>query len=235
MSEFSLGQNIGPMPAGAWAAAIAGGLGIMYYSRKKSASAPAPVDPTASLVGTGGAGAVGAGGYFYPTSGAGDPATSGTGAPAISTNQQWMNSAFAWLVAQGMAPDVTDQALRDYISGRSLSSQENAIVTQALGKFGQTPESLPDAPALPVVSQPQANPVPAPAPPPPVVAPPPAPAPAPAPPQHVYYTVKPGDTLSGIAARYPQAWITWQSIFNNNRGIISNPNLIHPGQNLLIY
>lgn len=231
--SINLGPDIGPMPAGAWAAAIAGGLGLLWYSRTHSSSATpaATVDPTQSLVGTGGSGAVGAGGYFYPTSGSGDPAAGPASAGAISTNQQWMNQAFAWLVGQGMAPDVVDKALRDYTSGITLSSQENALVTQALGKFGQTPESLPDAPALPVVSQPQSNPVPqAPAPAPVVT-----PAPAPAAPAHVYYTVKPGDTLSGIAMKYPQSWITWQSIYNNNRGIISNPNLIHPGQNLLIY
>jgi LysM repeat protein len=220
------------MPAGAWAAAIAGGLGLLWYSRTHSSTSPDPasVDPTATLVGTGGAGAVGDGGYYYPTNGAGDPsATSGS---TISTNEQWMNQAFSWLVGQGMSPDVVDKALRDYISGIQLSSQENALVSQALGKFGQTPEGLPDAPPLPTVPHPQTNPVPAHPSPAPVK---PNPAPKPAPAAHVYYVVKPGDTLSGIAARYPQAWITWNSIFNNNRGQISNPNLIHPGQRLLIY
>lgn len=50
-----------------------------------------------------------------------------------------------------------------------------------------------------------------------------------------YYTVKPGDSLSAIAARYPQQSITWQSIYGANKGVIGgNPNLIHPGQKLLI-
>ena len=46
------------------------------------------------------------------------------------------------------------------------------------------------------------------------------------------YTVKSGDTLSEIAAKYG---ITWQTIYNNNRYVIgNNPNIIKPGQVLKI-
>ena len=46
------------------------------------------------------------------------------------------------------------------------------------------------------------------------------------------YTVKSGDTLSGIASKYGT---TWQKIYNDNRSVIgSNPNLIKPGQVLTI-
>ena len=45
----------------------------------------------------------------------------------------------------------------------------------------------------------------------------------------VVYTVKSGDTLSGIAARYGT---TWQKLAQVNR--IANPNLIHPGQKITI-
>ena len=42
------------------------------------------------------------------------------------------------------------------------------------------------------------------------------------------YTVKSGDTLSGIASRYG---ISWNRIYTENKGIIGgNPNLIQPGQ-----
>lgn len=44
------------------------------------------------------------------------------------------------------------------------------------------------------------------------------------------YIVKSGDTLSGIAARYGT---TYQKIAKDNN--ISNPNIIHPGQRLIIY
>ena len=65
----------------------------------------------------------------------------------------------------------------------------------------------------------------------------PAPSPAPAPkpeptpePSYVTYTVKKGDTLSGIAAQYGT---TYQKIAADNG--IANPNLIYPGQVLKIY
>lgn len=64
----------------------------------------------------------------------------------------------------------------------------------------------------------------------PTPAPAPTPAPTPAPKDYVKYTVKKGDTLSGIAARYGT---TYQKIAADNG--IKNPNLIYPGQVLKIY
>ena len=46
------------------------------------------------------------------------------------------------------------------------------------------------------------------------------------------YTVKSGDSLSKIAGHYPG--VSWQEIFEANRDTISDPNLIHPGQQLRI-
>ena len=48
-------------------------------------------------------------------------------------------------------------------------------------------------------------------------------------PTGVTYTVKSGDTLSQIAASH-QLSGGWQSLFQLNKGQISNPNLIFPGQ-----
>lgn len=45
------------------------------------------------------------------------------------------------------------------------------------------------------------------------------------------YTVESGDNLSKIGAKYG---ITWKAIYDANRDIISNPDLIHPGQELKI-
>lgn len=47
--------------------------------------------------------------------------------------------------------------------------------------------------------------------------------------EHIYYTVKSGDTLSGIAAKYGT---TYQQLAKINN--ISNPNLIYPGQKIKI-
>ncbi len=60
----------------------------------------------------------------------------------------------------------------------------------------------------------------------------PAPAPAPAP-QPRTYTVQPGDTLSGIAAKLGLAG--WQRLYEANVGTIGpNPGLIQPGQVLVV-
>lgn len=46
------------------------------------------------------------------------------------------------------------------------------------------------------------------------------------------YEVKSGDSLSKIAKNYPG--MTWQKIFEANKDKIKDPNLIHPGQKLVI-
>lgn len=48
------------------------------------------------------------------------------------------------------------------------------------------------------------------------------------------YTVKSGDTLSGIAKREYGDAGQWKRIFEANRDKIDNPDLIHPGQELTI-
>ncbi len=49
---------------------------------------------------------------------------------------------------------------------------------------------------------------------------------------NIVYIVKSGDYLSLIAAKYNT---TWQKIYNDNKDIIgNNPNLIYPGQKLII-
>lgn len=48
------------------------------------------------------------------------------------------------------------------------------------------------------------------------------------------YVVKSGDTLWGIARTYYGNGAEYPKIFNANKNIISNPNLIYPGQKLVI-
>ncbi|MBV9026270.1 MAG: LysM peptidoglycan-binding domain-containing protein [Streptomycetaceae bacterium] len=47
------------------------------------------------------------------------------------------------------------------------------------------------------------------------------------------YIVKPGDTLSGIAVAHHVSG-GWQKLFELNRDIIKDPNLIYPGQHLCL-
>lgn len=46
------------------------------------------------------------------------------------------------------------------------------------------------------------------------------------------YEVKPGDSLSKIAKNYPG--LTWNKIYEANKDIIKDPNVIYPGQKLKI-
>lgn len=56
--------------------------------------------------------------------------------------------------------------------------------------------------------------------------------------QNIYYTVVKGDCLSVIAQKVRKQYgtsVTWQEIYSWNRSIIgSNPNLIYPGQRLVV-
>ena len=46
------------------------------------------------------------------------------------------------------------------------------------------------------------------------------------------YEIKSGDNLSKIAKKYPG--MTWQKIYEANKDTIKNPNLIYPGQKIII-
>lgn len=50
--------------------------------------------------------------------------------------------------------------------------------------------------------------------------------------QYTTYTVKSGDSLSAIAKKQLGSASRWQEIYNLNKDIISNPNVIYPGQKL---
>jgi nucleoid-associated protein YgaU len=57
------------------------------------------------------------------------------------------------------------------------------------------------------------------------------------PPQHAqveYYTIQKGDTLSGIAKNYYGKANDYPRIFDANREVIKNPDLIYPGQKIRI-
>lgn len=72
-----------------------------------------------------------------------------------------------------------------------------------------------------------------------VAAPGPAPKPPgpmpPGPPKQRIHVVRPGDSLSRIAQQYYGNMSKWQAIYTANKTVVGpNPNLIHPGQKLVI-
>lgn len=46
------------------------------------------------------------------------------------------------------------------------------------------------------------------------------------------YEIKPGDSLSKIAQHY--SGVTWQKLYEANKDVIKDPNVIHPGQKIKI-
>jgi nucleoid-associated protein YgaU len=52
----------------------------------------------------------------------------------------------------------------------------------------------------------------------------------------VAYIVVPGDSLSAIAQRFLGNGNRWPEIYQKNKGVIGpNPNLIYPGQKLVLW
>jgi len=51
---------------------------------------------------------------------------------------------------------------------------------------------------------------------------------------YAHHTVKSGESLSKIAKHYYGDPMKYTAIFNANRNILDNPDLIHPGQDLVI-
>jgi len=52
--------------------------------------------------------------------------------------------------------------------------------------------------------------------------------------KNTYYQVRSGDTLSGIADHYYHRAADWQWLYHENAKTVSNPDLIYPGQTLLV-
>lgn len=162
-----------------------------------------------------------------------------TAGPA--TNDQWSRVAAAMLVGAGnIDPVAAEQALSRYLSGRDITPEERGIINKAIQLAGPPPEGSPvvdiinPVPMVPPMSAgipvnvtPAVEPGPAPVP----ASPAPTPAPAPVAAPGRTYTVQPGDNLTWIGAQHGTSW---NAIYEANTNQISDPNLIYPGQVLVI-
>jgi hypothetical protein len=183
-----------------------------------------------ALLGVGAAGAVGFGLYKRHQAKQGDVGADPAAAQGTAAGLALPYSAGGQTAGVGSTYDSSASDLFGAVSPllESLGNQ----LTGVMDKLNQAPPTPVPAPVL----APQPGPAPAPAPA-PVAAPPPPPVPVPSG-YNVdqWYTIRPGDTLSGIAARFPQQSITARSIFDANRGVIGgNINLIRPGQVVHIF
>lgn len=53
-------------------------------------------------------------------------------------------------------------------------------------------------------------------------------------PEFEFYTIQPGDSLSKIAGRYYGDVMKWPVLFEANKGVIENADLIYPGQQIRV-
>lgn len=230
MAEFDFKK----VPPWGWAIGVGAGLWFYYQNKKKPAPAATPADNTSAT-------GVGTGSYteYVPV----DQTTSTQ--PVYSTNEQWATAAINWLIAQGYSPALANSAITKGIaggvdmSGNGMSASEYSLWSLALQQFGSPPQPVTVSPPTQAQNPPSGGGSKVP---PPVAAPPPAKA------KVRYYTVKPwpqkGSSLWSIAQIYYHDGSKWTEIYNANRkgitradgtpGVISNANLIWPGEKLII-
>ena len=149
-------------------------------------------------------------------------------------NSTWMRKAVAFLIAKGFNPGDAQLAMQAYLSGAQLSYQQGQMRDVVVREFGLPPN---DFEAGTTLAKPVAKPPVTPTTPKPVTPKPPVKAPPkPTPPKTRTHIVRPGDNLTKIANQYKVRG-GWQAIYAvpaNRKVIGSNPNLIKPGQRLVI-
>jgi hypothetical protein len=138
-------KKIGPLPGWAWILVVAGGAWGYKIYRGRSSVAVAPtalstdvsVAPGGFPAGTGNAG----GGIGF---GGGTGSVSGQpfGAPSVTTNAQWARSTADSMIAAGSDATATTNALSKYVAGSALTATDQAIVNQAISRYGSPPEGL---------------------------------------------------------------------------------------------
>jgi LysM repeat protein len=165
----------------------------------------------------------------FPSAAAPSPTVDVT--PPDKTNEDWRRDAIGYLISQGASAGAAHDAIERYIDGESLSVEQGKLRDNAVRKLGLPPDVF----RAGATATPAPKPAPKPAAPPVKVLPLPKPVvkkPAPAKPTSKTpqrtYTVKSGDTLTSIAAKYK---VSVTALYEANRKVIgSNKNLIYPGQ-----
>lgn len=235
--------KLGPLPVWAWGAVL--GLGVaawLYFHNRAAASKTTDTNPSAATA---------TGDQVYPDltannlGSAGNQSSGGNGSASADTtsptNQDWITRGVAYMITQGRNPITTQQALDKYIAGAELTwNEDNNYVVPVVTKFGLPPQGV-DAdskidpkPAPPSTAPPPDHKPPTTGPPKPPVKTTPKPLPKPKT-KTVYvtewkhYTIKWGDTLSGLAAHYHTS-VSELAAKNH----IANPNKIYAHHSLLV-
>lgn len=140
-----LTRQVGPFSVAGWLAIIGGGLGAGYLVRRHLGGGglelPA-LTPAASESVAGGGATVG-----LPNGAAvGVPLPTGP-----QSNEEWVKQGVAWLHGQTNPVDaiLADTALRKYVDGHTLTTNESKLVSMVLAQFGTPPEGASPAEIIP--------------------------------------------------------------------------------------
>lgn len=134
--NFNLKEKFGPLPVWAWGTIVGLVLvaGIFMYRKNSSSSVSntavrgAAIDPqgyqTAGIAG-----------------GTAKPESSTKTTPVYPSNSQWLNTASKDVASYlGGSPSAIYAALRKYVTGESLTTQEKTYVDAAITRSGNPPE-----------------------------------------------------------------------------------------------
>lgn len=233
---LDLGKQIGPLPLGAWAAVVAGGLGIALYTRNSGGSdTPQVVEDTSGDAGVGEGGS----GQWVNTN---PPAATGSGTVTYESNEAWGQAAVNFLISQGYSPALASSAITKAlaggidIDGHKMSIQEWSLWSIALAKLGSPPYPVNVSPPTSVPGPVDTGGGDDTTPTPPTPKPPTTGVPA-----HWVEVAKRGDSISSLAAKHGKGWKeTWD--FNlkyrsaATRALFKarGPNLIYAGTTIWV-
>lgn len=147
-----LPEKIAGVPAPAFLAMLAVGVGYALYKRRQNAAAAAAATPASDTLPADTSGT--APSSLGVTAGITSDGSYSTGTSAPTTNQQWQIQAETQLIARGYAPLLVDKALGDYFMGNALPADEQAVITLALQTMGPPPEGAPVVNLVPVAPTP---------------------------------------------------------------------------------
>jgi len=157
-------RKIGPLPAGVWLVALAGGWLYLHRKGKSGGSAGVATDPAGNT------------GTIDPATGyvAGSPqdtsalgeqsstgmsgSTSGSGGSTVAgqfgTNDAWARAAVNYLVGIGVDPTAANSAIQAFLSSQTLTTDQQGDVNLAIQSLGAPPTAPNPGNSPPPVYQP---------------------------------------------------------------------------------
>lgn len=150
-----LARKVGPLPLGGWLAIAAVGVAAAIIIRRRLAANSAASSAEPALVGPDGerldasaiasytpGGFVVGGGPATATGGTpNDPTV--TDPPTPLTNSDWSAKAISYLLSRGYQGTIVVDGVERFLSGGVLTTQQQAMIDQALAAVGPPPQPVP--------------------------------------------------------------------------------------------